>query len=121
VIEIRSDEWASGPLRVAGDRRSRRRGMRPRPGRHGLVLGARSMHTFGMRTPIGVVAVDSTGRVVASRVVPPRRVWTVRSAAAMIEVAAAGGLPKPGTMLTALRVARSEERGARGEGLYCDR
>jgi hypothetical protein len=53
-----------------------------------------------MHRPIVVVAIDRVGIVVAARVVPPNRVWTVRSAAAMVEVEERRGVPSVGTALT---------------------
>jgi hypothetical protein len=103
VYELEGGGWSSGPVRVAASGRRRRIGLRPVPGPHGLVLRTRSIHTFGMRDPLGVVAVDDTGTVLAARSVPPGRVWTVWRAAAIIEVPVALGLPPVGTTLTALR------------------
>jgi hypothetical protein len=60
-----------------------------------VILRCRSIHTFGMHAPIGVVALDASGKVIGTVVVPPRRVVGIRRARWIIEVPA-GRLPAVG-------------------------
>jgi hypothetical protein len=61
---LREDEVLA-TLEVAGDRRSRTRGLLGRDGIEGALLlaPARSVHTFGMRFPIDVAYCDDDLRV----------------------------------------------------------
>lgn len=46
---------------------------------HGMLFRrCRSVHTFGMREPIIVAALDARMQVVHVRIVPPRRLWLAR-------------------------------------------
>jgi hypothetical protein len=62
-------------------------GLRPVPGPTGALLRTRSIHTFGMHAPIGVVALDKTGFVIRAAVVPPRRVLFAPTARWLLETA----------------------------------
>ena len=85
-------------LLIAGDRRSRRRGLAHLDA-DGLPAGwalgfarCRSVHTIGMRFALDLVWVDGDGAVVrVDRAVGPRRVRTCLAARAVIETAAGEG------------------------------
>ncbi len=52
-----------------------------------LIPRCRCVHTFGMRFPLDLVALDVEGRVVElRRSVPPRRVARFRAATAVLEL-----------------------------------
>lgn len=91
--------WCSGPLLPAGSRRLRRQGLRPAVGPFGLVLAGRSVHTFGMAAPLGVVFVSGGGRVLAARTLRPGRIATCWQARIVLEVPRQVGLPSPGAVL----------------------
>jgi uncharacterized membrane protein (UPF0127 family) len=56
-----------------------------------LIPRCRSVHTFGMRFPIGLLFLDERGRVVRSvPAVPPGRVVRCRAAAAVVEYPSGG-------------------------------
>ena len=85
-------------LLVAGDRRTRRRGLARLdaaglPAGHGLLFErCRSVHTIGMRFALDLVWLDGAGAVVrVDRSVGARRVRTCRRARSVIEVAAGDG------------------------------
>jgi hypothetical protein len=75
-------------------------GLRPVPGPGGALLRTRSIHTFGMHAPIGVVALSNDGVVIRVAVVPPHRLFVARRARWMLEVAPTP-LPEVGTRLEA--------------------
>lgn len=85
-------------LLIAGDRRSRRRGLAHLDA-EGLPAGCglafercRSVHTIGMRFALDLVWVDADGTVVRlDRVVAPRRVRTCLAARGVVETAAGEG------------------------------
>ena len=52
-----------------------------------LFLGARSVHTFGMRFPLTVAFLDDDFIVVEVRVIPPGRIANNRSARHVLESA----------------------------------
>jgi len=85
-------------LLVAGDRRSRRRGLAHLdptglPAGHALLFErCRSVHTIGMRFALDLVWLDGEGAVVRlDRAVAPRRVRTCLGARSVVEVAAGDG------------------------------
>ena len=85
-------------LLVAGDRRSRRRGLAhlepgSLPGDHGLAFErCRSVHTIGMGFALDLVWIDAAGSPVrVDRAVAPRRVRTCLRARGVVEVAAGEG------------------------------
>ena len=85
-------------LLIAGDRRSRRRGLAHLDAAAlpaGWALGferCRSVHTIGMRFALDLVWVDADGAVVRlDRAVGPRRVRTCLAARGVVEAAAGEG------------------------------
>jgi uncharacterized membrane protein (UPF0127 family) len=83
-------------LLVAGDRRSRRRGLAgldALPAGHGLLFErCRSVHTIGMRFALDLLWLDDAGVVVRhDGAVAPRRLRTCRHARAVVEVSAGEG------------------------------
>jgi uncharacterized membrane protein (UPF0127 family) len=83
-------------LLVAGDRRSRRRGLArldALPAGHALLFErCRSIHTIGMRFALDLVWLDGDGaRVREDRGVAPRRLRTCLAARAVVEAAAGEG------------------------------
>ena len=85
-------------LVIAGDRRSRRRGLAHLDAEGlpaGWALGferCRSVHTIGMRFALDLVWLDADGAVVRlDRGVGPRRVRTCRAARRVVETAAGEG------------------------------
>jgi uncharacterized membrane protein (UPF0127 family) len=83
-------------LLVAGDRRSRRRGLArldALPAGHALLFErCRSVHTLGMRFALDLLWLDGDGTLVRlDQAVEPRRVRTCLRARAIIEAAAGDG------------------------------
>ncbi|MEX0825315.1 MAG: hypothetical protein WD184_00940 [Acidimicrobiia bacterium] len=102
LLEVTTPEgWSSGPVALLNTHRARRLGLRPGPGPIGALLRTRSIHTFGMHAPIGVVALSGEGIVTRAAVVPPHRVFFAKGARWMLEVAP-HPLPKAGTRLLIL-------------------
>jgi uncharacterized protein len=65
---------------------------RRRPDHALLIPRCRSVHTFGMRFPLDLIWLDEFGDVLAiDERVPPRRVRSLRAAAAVIETPAGDG------------------------------
>ena len=83
-------------LYVAGDRRSRRRGLArldaPAPGSALLLERCRSVHTIGMRFALDLVWIDAGGALVRlDEAVVPWRMRTCLRAHAVVETAAGDG------------------------------
>jgi len=83
-------------LLVAGDRRTRRRGLAgldALPAGYGLLFErCRSVHTIGMRFALDLVWLDGAGAVARlDRAVGPRRLRSCRHARAVVEVSAGEG------------------------------
>jgi hypothetical protein len=100
-VRLESAHWSSGPTVVLTTRDDRRIGLRPLPGPFWVLLRTRSIHTFGMRIPIGVVALTSDWMVIRAAAVPPRRLFIARTARWILEVAPTP-LPQVGTRLLIL-------------------
>ena len=78
------------------------RGLRPYVDGRVLALRTTSVHTFGMREPLKVVAVDREGTVIANVVVPPRRIVWNRGAHWIIEMSVSEPGPEVGSVVPAL-------------------
>lgn len=83
-------------LYVAGDRRSRARGLarlRGLPPDHALLIApCRSIHTLGMRFALDLLWLDGAGRLIRLDAdVPPRRLRSCARARAVIEANAGWG------------------------------
>lgn len=87
-------------MAVARSFRQRWRGLAPRPQTCGLLLPGRSVHTFTMKEPLLVVALDGDGRVVVHRRMPPRRIFSHRLARHMLELHHQHLPPPVGVVLT---------------------
>lgn len=89
----RSRAWLVERLEAAFDSTARKRGLLGRDRLEdgaGLVIApSGAVHTFGMRFPLDIVAVDRGGLVLKMRrAVPPRRIVAAWSAFALIEIPA---------------------------------
>ena len=102
LVESSDGSWGL-PVRIALDRRSRIRGLRPEANAGGLVLRTRSVHGFGMRRSLGVLALDDQGRVHAATRLRPRRIVTIRAARWIVELPADHPPPERGAELVLLR------------------
>lgn len=94
--------WRSGPLLVARSRRQRRRGLRPRPAGRGLLLRARSVHSFGMHEALGLVSLDGAGRVRRVGVLSPGGLFWDQGACWVIELPLSRPPPPVGVTLRLL-------------------
>lgn len=89
----RTETWLAEHLEPAFDSASRKRGLLGRDaltaGRGLVIAPSQGVHTFGMRFPIDIVAVNRHGEVVKLRErVAPRRLMLALSAFAIVELAA---------------------------------
>jgi len=103
--------WRSGPLRVARTRSERFGGLRPRAHGRGLLLAARSVHSFGMAEPLRVISLDAFGRVRRVARLLPGRVFFDPGARWVVELPA--GRPAPPVGM-ALQVVTRPSPGAGG-------
>lgn len=94
---LRSPGWVGARVGVADTFLDRLAGMKAPDGRDGVILRARSVHTLGMKQPIGVFATNHAGTVIAVRIVPPNRVAVFRGAEHLVELPAGRPLPVVGS------------------------
>jgi uncharacterized protein len=90
---VRDGSWLVEQVEPALDSKSRTKGLLGRDSldrQRGLVIApTQGVHTFGMRFPIDIVAVNREGRVLKCRThVPPRRIVLALRAFAIVELAA---------------------------------
>ncbi len=102
MFELTATCWRSGPVAAATTFRRRLRGLRPAPDGHGLLLRARSIHTWGMRVPIWAAALDSDGVAIRVALLEPGRLLIVPKATWILELPIECHPPEPGTRLTHL-------------------
>jgi hypothetical protein len=105
MIEFRCAGWSSGPVVEAIGFVARFRGIRAVPPAASLALRTRSIHTFGLRRPLGVVALAADRCVLAAAWTPPRRVVRVPEAVEYLELREGRELPPVGARLEAERMA----------------
>lgn len=98
MVEFVHGDWTSGPVLVARGFRDRLLGIH-RAGRAGVVLRTSSVHTFWMRSPLGVVALDASDVVLRAAWVRPFRVCAVRGAVSYLELPQRRVLPPNGARL----------------------
>ena len=91
-VELSTGEWSARAFlartfvdRLLGNLRT--------PDGAGLVLRARSVHSFGQSEPIEVVGLDAEMRVVATRTLLPNRISVIRSARLILELPAGSPVP----------------------------
>ncbi len=95
ATRIRCDRW-SLPVLVATGFARRLIGLRRSPRGVGLLIRTRSVHGFGMRRPLLVIALDDEYTVLGSKVLSPNRVVTFPRAWLMVEAPAHLEPPPPG-------------------------
>lgn len=103
VVEVAGAGWRSGPLLLARTHRERWRGVRPGARGRGLLLAGRSVHGWGMREPLLVLSLDSTGRVRRVALLRPRAVFVDLGASWIIELPVGSGAPVEATILKVRR------------------
>ncbi len=98
-----SDASWSVPVEMALDRRARLHGLAPATTDRGLVLRTRSVHGFGMRTPLAVLVLDAAGTVIDRALLRPWTVVVAPAATWITEIPATVVPPPAGTELVLLR------------------
>lgn len=93
--------WSSPPLVVASRMRRRLLGLRPWSLGHGMLIAGAAVHGRGMAEPLGVVGLDRSGRVVATRRLVPGAALLLDGAALVVELPGAHPLPEVGVRLVA--------------------
>ena len=105
TVRLRSGDWTSPPLRIATTRRQRRRGLTPVPGPCGLLLQTRSVHGFGLMSPVAYLTIEGGGVVGRVGTLCPGRIVMSRRARWFAEIPAGSPLPELGSMVTVDRLA----------------
>jgi hypothetical protein len=103
-VVLRSREWVSPPLGVARRMAERAAGIRGVPPGHGVLMRTRSVHGFGLVAPLGVVAIESDGRVSDVRVLRPGRVMWLGRVRWVAELPAECPPPRRGSRLRPARL-----------------
>jgi hypothetical protein len=78
-------------------------GVRRAPAGAAVVIGARSVHGFGLRRPLEVVGLDARMRVVATATLRPNRVVVFRSARTIVELPSGQPVPERGDLVEVTR------------------
>jgi hypothetical protein len=97
AVRLTVADWRSPLLLLLRSRLDRLWGLSPCPGPFGVLLKARSVHGFGLRSMVGFVALDERGVVIRVGVLRPRRVVVCRNAAWFAEFPCDGGWPSLGS------------------------
>lgn len=64
-----------------------------------MIFSGRSVHSVGMHSRIGVIAIDRTGRVVATKCLYPNRLVLFAKVSLILEVPLCSSLPELGDQL----------------------
>ena len=89
MVRLATDDgWSSPPVSVARTFGARLRGLRPRAGDRALLLLGGAVHSFGMREPLWIVAIDRQGNVLRVGWLAPNRFGRMRHARFVLELAA---------------------------------
>jgi hypothetical protein len=78
-------------------------GVRRAPAGAVVVISARSVHGFGLRSPLEVVGLDAGMRVVATATLRPNRVVLFRSARTIVELPSGQPVPERGDLVEVTR------------------
>ena len=97
MVQFTCDGWQSPPLILLRSHPDRWRGLAPCPGPFGVLMRGRSVHGFGLRSPVGFAALDAAGFVSRVGVLYPRRVVICRKATWLAEFPCDLGRPRPGS------------------------
>lgn len=98
-VSLTGDGWTAHGVLRARSFRERWRGVKSIPEDAGLLLQTRSVHGFGMHTPLRVVAVTPRMRVYAVRRLLPRRVMFFLRARFVLELPLEADAPLIGSRL----------------------
>lgn len=101
MIELRSPGWSSGPVFQPVGFWQRWRGVKALPPDVGLLIRTRSVHTFGLHHPLGVVALSPERCILAADHIRPRQVVSVPGAYEYLELPEGRRLPPVGVVLEA--------------------
>ena len=99
-LALEAPGWRSPPMRIADTLWCRWKGLRPESNGMGLILRGRSVHGWGMREPLGVLALDANGVVVGCGTLRPRRFLRLPGGVWMVELPSGWPLPVAGTEVT---------------------
>lgn len=99
-LALEAPSWRSPPMRIADTLWCRWKGLRPESNGMGLILRGRSVHGWGMREPLGVLALDANGVVVGRATLRPRRFLRLPGGVWMVELPSCWPLPVVGTEIT---------------------
>jgi hypothetical protein len=92
--------WRSGPVLVPTSFGQRWKGLRPEAGGRSMLFATRSVHGFGMRQGLRVVALDAELVVMSVGVLEPARVVWFPRAAFVLELPLDHPAPPPAARLS---------------------
>jgi len=93
-------EWASGPVWIAHTFFERLTGLRFSSDGYGMLIGGRSVHSFGLREPLLVIGLGQGRTVIGHRILTPHRVVWIPRAREMLELPLSVLPPLQGAVLT---------------------
>ncbi len=98
MLRLSAPGWPGVEAGLACSFWERYRGVNARAVRN-LLLNSASIHTFGLRSDIAVIAVDDSGRVQTVSKVPPGRMARFPGSSFLIEISTPQALPAVGTTI----------------------
>ncbi|MGQ0850104.1 MAG: hypothetical protein ACT4OP_13535 [Actinomycetota bacterium] len=104
LVELRCEDWWSGPVEVASRFYDRWRGLRPAGNGRRLLLSGNSVHGVGMREPLLIVGLDRQSRILRIVELRPGKVIWIRGASQILELPIWVPPPPIGSVLTWSRV-----------------
>ena len=99
TIDLRAPDWGVAGVHIAATPRARLVGLRGSSDEQALLLRGRSVHGFGMRRAVSIVALDAEGRVLGCATLHSRRLVFFPAATWILEVPAGRSTPPRGARL----------------------
>lgn len=100
-VRLRAVGWGDIDTAQVTGFKDRFMGLRTR-GVDSVLIDRRSIHTFGLKEEIEIVAIARDMTVIESRSIAPNRVVTIRSAGSILELPGGSSVPPPGTVIEVL-------------------
>ena len=99
TVRLSAEKWPGVLASRAHSFRDRFLGIKSGDSERALLIGGRSVHSFGLHKPLRLVGLDRDMRVIDTRTLPPKRVAYFASARFILELEESATTPLPGSVV----------------------
>ena len=96
-VRLSAEHWPGVVASCADTFQDRLLGIRARDSKSAVLLATRSVHSFGLNTPLRLVGLDKGMRVVGTRRLRPNRIAYISGASFILELDEDTTAPRTGT------------------------